>query len=143
MLDAPSYPPAYVEERLIEALETDRALPDRERGVQRALCMGLWREAVPEWGDYIEATPGRPGVSVRSHDRMAEAFGWCTRWLTPEDVRLVARVIAAKRAGKTRIWTMVRRQLGVKTTTAVLEARYDTCLCIIGTALSAERGEGF
>lgn len=86
-MTGPLWSPARVEDRLAEAAETLRRLP--EKRVQGLLA--AWPDVVREaWESHGWADgPTRPGPpSPQAIDRMDATLDWL-RWLDPDDARLV------------------------------------------------------
>lgn len=113
--------PTLVEERLVEAADTLRRLP--ERRVQGFLS--AWPEVVREaWGAHGWADgPTRQGPpSPQAIDRMDVTLGWL-RWLDPADAKLVW-----VRAEGTP-WKGIGWRFGVSVKTA--QRRWDYALSLI------------
>jgi hypothetical protein len=132
-----------VEERVQEAFETLRALPDPAPG-PRVKIMALWREVLPERVDIDgEGSDARPGVSRGGYARMEEAFRWCECLSGPER-RLLGRVMMMRIAERGHVeWPVIRRQLGETCTTDALRKRYSRALSRICGKLNAGAGVTF
>jgi hypothetical protein len=118
--------PALVEERLIEAAETMRRMPEtRVQGYSNG-----WPTILREFQDRVgeAAVPlRRPPPSPDAITRMEEALSWL-RWLEPDDVKLVW--MRAERAR----WREICGRFAIARATA--NRRFEYALCVIVWRLS-------
>lgn len=130
--------PELVEERLIEAAEVLRRLPEAK--VQG--YFGIWPEIVHDFGDMVEQEPQpmrRPLPSAAAISRMDETITW-VRFLAPEDGKLVwARAEGAP-------WKAICWRFGIGRATAHRRWQYGISLIawrLNGRAAPAKRSREF
>ena len=140
-----------VEERLIEAWQFLRRVPDPSRhghwlGYKSS---SIFREIVREWNDYWQTDdkPLRFGLRVAEIERMEEALSWI-EWVRPADRKLIGMVLAGRSSAQARPeWEMIKRALAWRGTREALASRYDRAIASIAIKLNqsqpirAERGD--
>jgi hypothetical protein len=118
--------PALVEERLIEAADTMKRLPEvRVQGY-----FNSWPTILREFSDRVGEAPQRlrrPPPAPGAITRMEEALSWL-RWLEPDDSRL-----AWMRAEGAR-WRSICQRFGISRATA--DRRLEYALCVIAWRLN-------
>jgi Domain of unknown function (DUF6362) len=121
--------PLMVEERLVEAADVMRRLPD----VRAPGHFNTWPKVLHEFADLVSQAPPRlkrPPPSSDAISRAEEALQWL-RWLEGEDAKLVwARA-------SNQPWKEVCWRFGVARTTAW--RRWVIALCLIAMKLNGER----
>lgn len=118
--------PALVEERLVEAAETMKRLPEvRVQGYYNS-----WPTILREFSDRVGEAPQRlrrPPPSPTAITRMEEALQWL-RWLEADDARLVWMRAEGAR------WREICGRFGIARATA--NRRFEYALCVIVWRLS-------
>lgn len=117
-----------VEAALIRAMRLWWRLPDREASWLGSQTMGLWRQAVPEWGDYVWSgeRPRQPGLTRGEVAEMQAVFAWVeTPAITPADRRLIGLAIRRLAAGGAQVpWLELRAPMGIARGADGLRKRY-------------------
>ncbi|WP_158010623.1 DUF6362 family protein [Tardibacter chloracetimidivorans] len=131
--------PDAVQEGFIQAWESLRRMPDREKGWMRSGTSSLWRQVQREWGAYsqdaedVRLTLGLRAVEV---DQMEEALQWL-ELLRPEDRKLVGAVLPVLAKGYSRIpWGRIKARRGLEGKPDTLKKRYRRALDMIAAALN-------
>jgi hypothetical protein len=118
--------PALVEERLVEAADVLKRLPEtRIQGFY-----SLWPAIAPSFDDLVGQTPpamSRPWPSPASIDRMEEALGWF-KWLEPPDTKIVWLRASGER------WKAVCHQVGLAR--AAANEHWVYALCVVAWRLN-------
>lgn len=113
--------PALVAERLVEAAETMKRLPQvRVQGYYNS-----WPTILREFSDRVGEAPQRlrpPPPSPAAITRMEEALSWL-RWLAADDARLVWMRAEGAR------WRAICQRFGIARATA--NRRLEYALCVI------------
>ncbi len=113
--------PALVEERLVEAAETMRRLPQvRVQGYYNS-----WPTILREFSDRVGEVPQRlrrPPPSPAAVTRMEKALLWL-RWLEADDAKLVWMRAEGAR------WREICQRFGIARATA--NRRFEYALCVI------------
>jgi hypothetical protein len=118
-----------VEERLVEAADVMRRLPD----VRVPGHFNTWPPVVVEFADRVGQEPPRlrlPPPSPAAISRMEEALSWLA-WLEGED----AKLLWARASNQS--WKQVCWRFGISRTTAW--RRWVIALCLIAMRLNGER----
>jgi hypothetical protein len=121
--------PIMVEERIAEAVDTLRRLPEPRVQGYATTWPPIVRDYWESFGwDEAHVRPGPP--SPAAIDRMDETLQWL-HWLEPEDAKLVwAR-------GENTLWKEICWRFGIGRTTAW--QRWVVALCVIALKLNGER----
>jgi Domain of unknown function (DUF6362) len=121
--------PLMVEERLVEAADVMRRLPE----VRVPGYFNTWPKILHEFADLVGQAPPhlkRPPPAPDAVSRMEETLGWL-RWLEAEDARLVW-----ERASSTR-WKAICWRFGISRTTA--HRRWEYALSLMAWRLNGRR----
>ena len=127
--------PPMVEERLVEAADVMRRLPE----VRVPGYFNTWPKILPEFSDLVGQEPPKLKRLPPSSDaisRMEETLGWL-RWLEGDDAKLVWA-----RAERTP-WKMICWRFGISRATA--HRRWEYVLSLIAWTISTDgtsRGNG-
>ncbi len=124
--------PPMVEERLVEAADVMRRLPD----VRAPRYFNTWPKILHEFADLVGQEPPKLKRLPPSSDainRMEEALNWL-RWLEAEDTKL-----AWARAERTP-WKMICWRFGISRATA--HRRWQYVLSLIAWRLNGRRVPG-
>ena len=121
--------PDLVEERLVEAADVLKRLPEvRVQGY-----FSLWPTIVPEFSDLVGREPRqlrRPSPSPEAISRMEQTMPWL-RWLEPEDAKLVwARAEGSR-------WKLICWRFGISRATA--HRRWQYALSLITWRLNGRQ----
>jgi hypothetical protein len=121
--------PEVVEERLVEAADVLKRLPEvRVQGY-----FSVWPSIVPEFSDLIGREPPRlrrPPPSPDAISRMERTMPWL-RWLEPDDAKLVwARAEGSR-------WKLICWRFGVSRATA--HRRWQYALSLIAWRLNGRQ----
>jgi len=124
-----NWPPLMVEERIVEAADVLRRLPEeRVRGY-----FGVWPEVVHDFADKVGQEPQpmrRPPPSAGAISRMDETLPWLG-WIDPLD----AKIIWLRASGKP--WKTVCWTVGMARTAAHRHWLYG--LCVLAWKLNGRR----
>lgn len=121
--------PQMVEERLAEAADVMRRLPE----VRAPGYFNTWPKILPEFSDLVGQEPPRLKRLPPSSDaisRMDEALGWLC-WLEAEDAKLVWARVSGSR------WKAICWRFGISRTTA--HRRWEYALSLMAWRLNGRR----
>lgn len=121
--------PLMVEERMVDAADVMRRLPD----VRVPGHFNTWPRILAEFADLVGQEPPRlrrPPPSPDAIGRMEEALGWLM-WLEPADRKLVWMRASGER------WKVVCYSLGLARSAAHQHWLY--ALCLISLRLNGQR----
>jgi hypothetical protein len=131
-----------VQLRLIEAVEFNYRLPDRERGWLRGAGGSVFSQMVRSVneGDWMDTTPARPGLTRDQYARMMAALEWITWVPARRDRLIVIDAVEQLAKGASRVsWTHLRRRRGWRdATTDGLRMAYSRAISIVCRRLNGE-----
>jgi hypothetical protein len=118
--------PLIVEDRLVDAADVMRRLPD----VRAPGYFNTWPKILPEFSDLVGQEPPKLKRLPPSSDaisRMDEALGWL-RWLEGDDAKLVWARVSGSR------WKAICWRFGISRTTA--HRRWEYALSLMAWRLN-------